>query len=280
MKSLSQFPRATLAIAALLCYGCEQEPSQGRQDDGSRVILLLQIDDESLTVEQREQLPRIQQELISKLTKRISSLLEVEGVVEAAGQDQLTVELPAYVDIEEAKWALTTNAWITVYHARNVTTPLRTKDYDPTQYVVVDGLEIQAFERTGGLRNEVLPGTPEYERMISGWSVILEGEDISAAYAEVMPDGRTIPLFEFSEQGSQKIRGWSRRYQTQEEILAFVLDGKVLNIAPLARGVILDQGAYVDGNFDEGYVNALTRLIIAGSLPVDLKVLEESLIQE
>lgn len=277
MQSRSYFLLIVVGLTILSIYAYMRTPYSLGLDVKGGVRLVLQIDDESLTPEQRQELPRIQQDLIRILNNRVGAALGVvEGNVSKKGEDQFIIELPDFTDVEEAKRTLNTSAKIIVYHARNVTTPVRSKDYDVTGDVDVNGVSIQAFARTRGTRAEVLPGTPEYEEMIAGWDVILEGEDVSDAGPQVMQDGRTVPQFSFSREGSQKMREWSRRYRDQEENLAFVLDGNVLNIAPLRRGTVLDQGAFVDGTFDASYVMTLTELVKAGALPVELDILEEA----
>lgn len=277
MQSRSYFLLIVLGLTILSIFAYVRQPYSLGLDVKGGVRLVLQIDEASLTPEQRQELPRIQNDLIRILNNRVGAALGVvEGAVSKKGEDQFIVELPDFTDVDEAKRTLNTSARIIVYHARNVTTPVRRKDYDLAGDVDVNGVAIQAFARTRGARPEVLPGTPEYEEMIAGWDVILEGEDVANAGPQVLQDGRTVPEFTFSREGGQKMREWSRRYRDQEENIAFVLDGNVLNIAPLRRGTILDQGAFIDGTFDTSYVMTLTELVKAGALPVELNILEEA----
>jgi SecD/SecF fusion protein len=66
------------------------------------------------------------------------------------------------------------------------------------------------------------------------------------------------------------MKTWSQSVLNRGEKLAFVLDGIVLNIAPLKDGAVLEGGAYIDGSFDAEYVTRLCDLLNSGALPVDL----------
>jgi preprotein translocase subunit SecD len=69
------------------------------------------------------------------------------------------------------------------------------------------------------------------------------------------------------------LSAWCRRYQNGENI-AFVLDGKVLSIAPVKEGVVLSNEAFIDGVFPTKETALLCDLIKNGALPVELKVLK------
>jgi SecD/SecF fusion protein len=105
--------------------------------------------------------------------------------------------------------------------------------------------------------------------MVKGWTKILEGTDLASATPQVAP-GKVYPEFSFSSEGSQKMKTWSQSVLNRGEKLAFVLDGIVLNIAPLKDGAVLEGGAYIDGSFDAEYVTRLCDLLNSGALPVDL----------
>ena len=64
---------------------------------------------------------------------------------------------------------------------------------------------------------------------------------------------------------------WSRRVLNQGEFLAFVIDGKVLSIAPLKDGAIISDNAIIEGEFDPKAVVQLCTLLREGALEVNLK---------
>ncbi|MFX8426000.1 hypothetical protein ABTL79_19650, partial [Acinetobacter baumannii] len=68
--------------------------------------------------------------------------------------------------------------------------------------------------------------------MIDSWTLVLEGQDVADAHPFVNGT-TTIPSFRFSPAGAQKMEKFSRAYINQGENIAFVLDGRVLSIAPI-----------------------------------------------
>ena len=251
------------------------------------VRLIYQIDPE--TVPEGAQLEKIQSDLVRIMEGRVSAALGVvEGAVSKKGTDQIIVEIPGYTDREEAERTLSTTARIIVYHAKNVTNPRTDNrtyrpDRDPQD---VQGMPTVAFTRRNRPTEVLLPlsvpadqaspeevkAAEEYSKMISAWDVILEGPDVAGA-EPLIQGTRTMPEFKFSDEGSRKMEAFSRKFGRLQENIAFVLDGKVLSIAPLKEGAILSTEAFIDGDFDPKYVKSLTELIKAGSLPVDLNQL-------
>lgn len=236
---------------------------------GARFIYQIKMDD--LSEEQRENPAQVQSRVKRIIENRASGGLGVaEPLITARGVDQLIVELPDIEDIDQARAFLKTTAKIQVYHARNVTTPVRTKTYSEAgQEQSEAGSPYVTFYRGSDSSTVLEPGDPEYARMIEGWDLILEGEEVENAYVQVN-NGQNQPHFEWSTEGSEKMVQWSRRYNSAQENLAFVLDGVVLNIAPLERGAILRDSAFINGDFEPDYINSFVDLINSGSLPAEL----------
>lgn len=250
------------------------------------VRLIYQIDPE--TVPEGAQLEKIQSDLVRIMEGRVSAALGVvEGAVSKKGTDQIIVEIPGYTDREEAERTLSTTARIIVYHAKNVSTPRRERRYQaesgseelggvPTVTFIRSARPTEVLKPLVGARDEAseedVKSADEYKRMIDGWDVILEGSDVSDAQP-LIQGNRTQPQFFFSREGSRKMEDFSRKFYNQQENIAFVLDGKVLNIAPIQENTTLSDTAYINGDFDPKYVTTLTQLIKAGSLPVDLQQL-------
>ncbi|MBL8087499.1 MAG: protein translocase subunit SecD [Chthonomonas sp.] len=227
-----------------------------------------------LTEDQRRNLPVIMDNLQTIMSGRASaSLGVVEGNVQRKGEDEMIVELPNFTDAEMARQTMSSTASIKLYHAKNVVTErIKFRDY------VIAGRDdattdpVQTFSKRNDPQNRILkPGDPEYLNMIKGWTLILEGTDLAKAMVEIGPNNSVTPMFNFSSEGARKLEAWSRQFSGQQENVAFVLDGKVLNIAPVQRDAILSDHAVLTGQFTASYANNLVSLLNAGALPVELE---------
>lgn len=267
----SLFLLLVIVLTGLSIWGYVATPFKYGLDVRGGVRLAYEIDESKMTEEQKKDMARIQRDLVKILDSRVSAALGVvEGSVTTKGTNQFIVELPGQEDVDSARQTLNTTAKVIVYHAKNVATDRRgTRRFVELDAIEEGGAPYVPFARRADPTKTFKPGDPEYAEMLEGWDVILEGDDIAGA-GPIIEGNRTMPEFKFSAQGSQKMEAWSRRYMDQGEKLAFVLDGRVLNIAPLKDGTILKDQAFVDGDFDPKYVNRLTELIKAGSLPVEL----------
>ncbi|QYK53343.1 MAG: protein translocase subunit SecD [Fimbriimonadaceae bacterium] len=261
-----------VVLTALSIFGYVKKDLKKGLDVAGGIRLTYRMDINKLTAEQRKNISRIQSQVQGNLERRASSAL---GVVEASvttkGEDQFVVELPGATKVEDARTVLSSTAKVQVYHAKNVSTGKRSKRYIAgTQLKNEDGSPYVTFSRVGSTSSELKPGDPEYAKMIEGWELILEGQDVIDAKSEIVGTNSARPSFTFGGEGARRLVEWSRKYLNEGEQLAFVLDGSVLQISPKQDGAILDGGAYIDGKFDPAYVRQLTSLIKAGSLPVDL----------
>lgn len=237
--------------------------------------------DPAKEAEQRKDVAGITSRLITILETRITGALGVaEGSVMRKGEDQIVVELPGTKDIDRARDLLSSTAKIVAYHAPNVNSPRA----DFRRYSIGDltrdektGSYFQSFVDTR-FSKTIKPGDPEYTEMIAGWTKILEGEELASAAWEIQGGNRTIPTFKFSAAGAAKMEKWSRTYTGQQENLAFVLDDRVLSIAPLNAGAIISTDAIIEGTFEPAYVQSLAKLLNAGALPVELSETSSSLV--
>lgn len=242
---------------------------------GVRFTYQLQMD--KLNADQRKRSAEIKGNMQRIMGARVSAALGVvEGNVQLKDPDQLIVELPGFTNVETARKTLQSTASIKAYHATNVvTTRAGFRQYNRNDEEMIDGQPVVTFSPSRDPNVVLKPGDPEYQRMIDGWTLILEGDDLESARAEVT-GALTYPTFRFSAQGGRKMSAWCRRVMSRGENLAFVLDGKVLNIAPLKDGVILERDAYIEGTFEPQYVKGLVQLLNAGALPLELKELSSS----
>ncbi len=236
------------------------------------------------TPEQRAEIPSMQNKLVSLMRKRAVGPLGVtEPSVAKKGGDQSVVELPGIKDIAEAERTMGSSARIEFYSAGNVVVPgapgkdqrpyavqgRGTGETDPsvsfTEAFNPSAPPIEYLDKDG-------KPNPRYQEIISKWQPIIQGEEITKAEGQPGPDGKTVVGLSFSPQGTPKMGDWSRN--NPRENIAIVLDKRVLSIAPLVEGAILDDGhAQITGDFSPEYVRRLSDLINSGSLPVDLKLL-------
>lgn len=261
-----------VALTALSIFGYVKTDLKKGLDVAGGIRLTYSMDLSELTAEQKKNLPAIQNQVIGNLERRASTGLGlVEAVVTAKGEDQIVVEMPGATDIAAARTVLSSTAKIQVFHAKNVTTQKRSKRYiEGAQLTTESGSPYVTFSRVGSTSSELKPGDPEYAKMIEGWDLLLEGTDILSASPEIVGTDKAKPVFRFGGQGAKKLAAWSRRYLNDGEMIAFVLDGVVLQVGPKQDGSILEESAEINGQFEPEYVRTFTGLINSGSLPVNL----------
>ncbi len=213
--------------------------------------------------------------IITVLENRIQGLGgATEGTVSRKGTDQIIVEIPSITNIEEAKQRVGTSAKLFLYDAKN----LVTEKFPNRPYREVEATDTKDplvyFEKTYGSNTSqiIKPGDPEYKEIISSWVPILQGDELKDAGSEPSPDhpGQYIPSMHFSPEGTDKMSQWSRANYNSGEKLAYVLDDRVISVAPLAPGARITDGAIITGNFTPEYVKNLSDLLNGGALPVSL----------
>ncbi len=198
----------------------------------------------------------------------------VEAVVRAKGDDQITVELPGSVSREAAEKTMGSTAKIQWFWAKNlVTDKVATRRYTHTRGDDPDEPSVSFMTRTG---NEVIafykdPVTkeknPEYQRVIDGWDLILEGDELVSAQRE-QQGSKFVPAFTFSSEGARKMERWCRIHLNRGENLAAVLDGRVISVAPLMDGAVITDRGVITGDFTPAYLTNFIGLLNSGSLPV------------
>ncbi len=244
-------------------------------EGGVRLTYEMKFDkDPKIAERQRDEQARLQRDLVPILQSRASQGLGVvEANVQPKGETGFIVEVPGFTDIKKAQEVLGSTAKLYAYHATNVDTNQRNfREYDDTGTETgADGRPYVTFVRKSD-KKSIKPGDPEYAQMIAGWTSILEGADLARANIQVQNNGGTQPEFFFSADGAKKMETWSRGVAGLEEQLAFVLDGRVISIAPLSREVAyLSDQAVINGQFEPTYVRTLVSLLNSGALPVDLE---------
>ena len=215
------------------------------------------------------------------LQNRITGFGVAEANVIVKGVDQLIVELPGYANKDEAQQKIGTSASLLGYWAKNVKTEKpggRFRSYAIGSESETDaaGNPIVSFTKVAG-EKEIKFGDPEYETMIAGWQLIFSGTDLSDAKAIQAGDGTYIPDITLTPQGGDKLHKWSSEQRDRGEMLAFVLDGKCIQIAPVRDGQVIGKNFQIDkgggSGFPPAYVTSLTTLLNAGALPANLNLL-------
>lgn len=213
------------------------------------------------------------QELLRQImvNRASSSLGVVESSVATKGDDMVVVELPGYKNPEEARKTMSTTASIELYHAKSVATEKSTfRTYKIDERGTEGSGSPKVTFEVAATGKKLVPGDPEYKKMIEGWELILKGSDLKNATTEIINDTSATPRFFFQGEGAEKLDAWSRRFMNGGENLAFVLDGVVLSCNPKADGAILKNEAVLQGTYPTTYVASLTNLLNSGALPVSL----------
>ncbi len=270
-----------LTVAAVYRYMDDKNyPYQFGLDINGGVRLTYQMDTSDLTPEQKKDMPRLTRDMHQILENRVAqSLGVVEGNVQSKGNNQFVVELPSYKDPEQARKILSSTAKIKFYHARNIATQrIPNRRYSISRDETNNDKDtVVLFSSTINPEKVYKPSDPEYKRMIDGWELILEGTDLKRASYSSDPSNANsfIPQMEFTNEGSKKMERWSRRVNNRGEMLAAVLDNKVISIAGLRdgpEGILSSKVSITSSNgFKSSYVKNLVNLLNGGSLPVDLK---------
>ncbi|HVT11559.1 MAG TPA: protein translocase subunit SecD [Fimbriimonadaceae bacterium] len=210
--------------------------------------------------------------IIDILAKRGIGLGASEVNVFPKGTDQIVVELPGATNVDEAMKRMGSSARIYMYHAKNLSTSQRPNaPYIDKQSDDPNDPSVEFIK--SGTGKVIKFGDPEYDKIIKGWTEILSGTDLQKADSRPAGDNNYIPTMIFSPSGAAKMSAWTTKFYNTGEKIAYVLDGRVLNVAPLAPNAHISDQAEITGSFSAAYVSQLKSLLNAGSLPVDLKPL-------
>ncbi len=266
------FLLVVLVLGIAAGFGYWKLPIHKGLDISGGVRLTYEMDTSQLTPDQQKRVAAIQEQLVGILVNRASGNLGVaEPEVAAKGNKQITVELPGFTNIQEAEDVMGKSARIEFYWAKNVANERSpNRPYSPISNQNSTNPEVDFKPKYG--EGIIKPGTDDYKKIIKGWDLILAGDDLQKAQA-IQSGAGYQPEMIFSPAGSSKMEEWSRAHENQREMLASVLDGKVLSIASVKDGVVLQDEAVIEGQFDGAYVTGLVNLLNSGALPVNLNLL-------
>jgi hypothetical protein len=191
--------------------------------------------------------------------------------------DQFELLIPNDVDLPRYRRAISTKTFsVQLLHAKTMSTdkyPMRRYSEKTTE----DDTQVGVSLVEAGTGKVVRPGDPEYANILRSWGVILADEDIDRA--DTRPSGSSyIPTLKFSASGTRKMTAWSSKYYNTGEKLAFVVDGEILSVSPLAMGAFIKDAAEINGSFKTEFVSTLVKKINGSRWPKNLKVISEEVV--
>jgi len=186
-----------------------------------------------------------------KIQYRVSALLSLapfSGIASGCQSRVLVVEPPSRVQTGAQNQAA---AKIEFYDCKNVVSKSSMhRAYRPAG----NGSTTLTFQRLRDAKT-VAPGTPEYAKMIRGWTLIAGPADVLHASMQPNRMGGYSIVVDFTPVAAQKWRDWSRANNHSEENIAAVLNGRAISIAAIKDGAVLAGGMQVMGNFTKDYLD-------------------------
>lgn len=193
------------------------------------------------------------------IKNRIDEFGVAEPQIQKQGSDQIVVQLPGVVDIDQAMDVVSRVAHL----------EFKLVDADPNKIArakkgeIPSGYELKYLDNEGG-------GKKEPEPLLLRKEASVTGEHLTNAFVGYGQLGSAEVRLQFNKVGA---RIFSR--VTGEHInerMAIVLDGKVYS-APVIQSKIPDGNAVITGNFTVEEASTLTSILRAGALPIPIEVL-------
>lgn len=171
------------------------------------------------------------------------------------------------------RFTLESTGKVAFYHAVNVATDrLPNRPYRDGETVSKDGGP--CTELVDAATGKVIEADSRaYGLVISKWNKVVDSRGILGATVLQQGPDSYVPLIRFSRQGARAMEAWCREFATAGEYLAFVSNGRIVNMAHLSSGAIITDTAMIAGHFDPTYVRQLVSIVNAGALPARLKIL-------
>jgi preprotein translocase subunit SecD len=248
--------------ACALPSGCQRKPKPSHTDRAAQLVYHA-----NLAAYAEPELSRVVSRIEDVLSKRATALTD-NAIVRRLNPSTFEITLPKCTDIERARRVLGANAKLEWFHAKNLQTaraPWREFDV-----VTTDGAKPEVWFTGKDRTKTYKPGEPAYALIVKGWDRILGPDDTRQA-SPIPYQGGFIPFMTFTAEGARKMEEWSRMHSNGREYIAVVLDGVVLNAAPLQEGAIIRGEAQISGRFETKYVKELCEKINLGGLPVPVR---------
>lgn len=236
-------------------------------DQRSTIVLEMQVPPSAKN--NPEALKALQAKAVTVAQNRLRLMFDKTPVVAMLkGNTSIAIKLPQAIEAKEVRDLLTSEGRVQLFWAKNLVTDINSKRRY-TSSSSADEKEITFGDLFELDKKQFRFGSPEYAKMLEGWVQILDSDDVQSA-EPMAYNGGICPTMRFSSQGAVELESWCRKYSREHENLAFAVDGRVINIAPLKEGTILTDSAYIQGKFEDKYVRRLCAQIGGGRLPVKL----------
>lgn len=263
----------SLFLALSICHflGCTSSSQEGRALSKRGVEVIFEIDPTSLSSAELSQIESLRDLVAKQITAR-SRRIDKSAIVR---QDRgfITVELPNISDVKSAVQELSRQK----PHGRSVGfySASTVSAYDDIIRLFQVGRRLEYKGVTcfalqwSDSKKEILPGTRVYDVAIKGWkSPIIGGEDLAWVDLE---STSLAPALKFTPNAAEKLSSWCKA-QRRDIQLALVLDGLIVSIAPLKKGIVLGDTVAIDGMEDRRVVEKLAESVNSSALSADLLV--------
>jgi preprotein translocase subunit SecD len=256
-----------LLVATLIALGC----GHSKRAHGPRLIVQADFSAAKSPVELADLTARVTR----AIEGRITNMTGVgEYSVRQIGADKFEVSASG-TTLPDLRSAVFENAEVRFYWARNLDTIKKVKrpyreevatDPKKPEVKFIDNATLEEIPVTAAGSVDI---NPAYKKIVDEWQLILSADDIERA-TPTSSDQGWIPAFRFTLTGGRKMKAWCMAFRNQGEKLAFVVNGRVLSVAPLKDGAVIERDAIIDGKFETAYVRDLVAKINLGSMPVPL----------
>lgn len=229
------------------------------------------------------------EQAMERISNRVNTFGVSEPSIRVKGNDAIEIQLPGVRDPQAVKNVIGTVGRVEYRIVNDEYSALASKNLKDKN-VTIGGLaeeqralldqiaaEIKLPDNLELLfyydRNEVTKAIYPVSPMALSKEIALAGDDIAKAFQDQDNMGRLAVGFHLTADGAAKFSkvtdkpNWGKK-------LAIVIDDKVRSF-PSINTQIADGRAIIQGNFTIEEVKVLSRIINEGSLPVDLKIVEE-----
>lgn len=208
---------------------------------------------------------------VGEINDRLSKLGAELFTVKPSGADGIQIEVAGKMTVVDVRKALFTKGDVRLCWANNLDTNFQTqRPYHEEKLGSVEkGITFTKRKDAA----EITFGDPAYAKIVSDWYTILEAKDFDKASPDNV-NGKWVPSMRFTADGGRKIRAWCLANAAKGEKIAVVVDGKVLNVAALQAGAVIDRNAIIQGiDGTDAEVRKICEAI--NSKPLSLKLTEE-----
>lgn len=209
------------------------------------------------------------QGILSIIRVRINALGISEPVVQSKGVDQIVVELAGIKDPERAIQLIGETALLQFVEAEEA--PPGLLKLPPEKQAVLVGNDAEIVKMP--IRDKA--GTLISERLLILKNRVLTGADLKLVTAGTNQFGQPVVQFEFKKNAAQIFYELTKRQQGKP--IAILLDNEVIS-APIVNSPIPGGKGVIEGNFTVQEMSDLVIKLKAGSLPVPVKIISNTIV--